>query len=36
VAGVIVLALLLWGITRLLDDPAPVVAEPVPAPAPRR
>jgi hypothetical protein len=36
VAGVVVLALLLWGITRLLDDPAPVVAEPVPASAPAR
>lgn len=34
VAGLLVLALLLWGITRLLDDPAPVAAEPVPvAPA---
>ncbi|HET7461488.1 MAG TPA: hypothetical protein VFJ82_09565 [Longimicrobium sp.] len=32
VAGLIVLALLLWGITRLLDEPTPVVAEPVPAP----
>ena len=34
VAGLIVLALLLWGITRLLNDPAPVAADPVPvAPA---
>jgi hypothetical protein len=30
-AGLLVLALLLWGITRLLNDPAPVAAEPVPA-----
>ncbi len=36
VAGVVVLALLLWGITRLLDEPTPVVAEPVPAAAPAR
>lgn len=36
VAGVVVLALLLWGLTRLLDDPTPVVAEPVPAAAPAR
>ena len=35
IAGVLVLALLLWGLTRLLDDGAPVAAEPVPAaPAP--
>jgi hypothetical protein len=31
IAGLVVLALLLWGITRLLDEPAPVVTEPVPA-----
>lgn len=31
IGGVIVLALLLWGITRLLDEPSPVVAEPTPA-----
>ena len=30
-AGVLVLALLIWGLTRLLDDGAPVAAEPVPA-----
>jgi len=39
IAGLIVLALLLWGLTRLLDDGAPVAAEPVappPAPAQRR
>ena len=31
-AGVIVLALLLWGLTRLLDGGAPVAAEPVAPP----
>ena len=35
IAGVIVLALLLWGLTRLLDGGAPVAAEAVsPPPAP--
>jgi hypothetical protein len=32
-AGVLVLALLLWGLTRLLDGGAPVAAEPVSPPA---
>ena len=35
IAGVIVLALLLWGLTRLLYGGAPLAAEPVaPQPAP--
>ena len=32
IAGLIVLALLLWGLTRLLDDGAPLAAEAVGAP----
>jgi hypothetical protein len=32
IAGIVVLALLIWGLTRLLDDGAPVAAEPVAPP----
>jgi hypothetical protein len=31
IAGVIVLALAIWGLTRLLDSSPPLRAEPVPA-----
>jgi hypothetical protein len=33
IAGVIVLALAIWGLTRLLDVSPRMAAEPVPAPA---